>query len=148
MRKSITNIVMFTGLTSTMFAINIIFFRTVSILFADMSKNDKFLYQFDSFHKMYFPDTKFSQFWRMHIDDADLISVGPHIKTVKQIAGIWLDKPARMVTVFSVTHRKNIFLSAQASEYTISFVFVEHTYHSDVRVVVGIRLTYGFTVRK
>lgn len=113
-----------------------------------MSKNDKSLYQFDRFYKVNFPDSKFSQFWRMHIDDTDLISVWLHIKAVKQITGIWLDKLARMVTVFSVTHRENIFLSAQASEYTISFVFVEHTYHSDVRAVVGIGLTYGFTVRK
>ena len=48
----------------------------------------------------------------MHINDTDLISVGLHMKTVKQITGIWFGKQARMVMILSVTHRKNIFSDA------------------------------------
>lgn len=39
----------------------------------------------------------------MHINDTDLISVGLHMKTVKQITDIWLGKQARMVMIPSVT---------------------------------------------
>jgi len=52
---------------------------------------------------MQFLYPEFTKFGRMHINDTDLISVGLHMKTVKQITGIWFGKQARMVMIPSVT---------------------------------------------
>ncbi len=84
----------------------------------------------------------------MHINDTDLISVGLHMKTVKQITGIWLGKQARMVMMLSVTHRKNILFPAQTPENAVGFVLAEHTNHPDVRAVACIGLTDGLAVRE
>ena len=68
-----------------------------------MSKNDGLFLYFYGFYQMQFLYPEFTKFGRMHINDTDLISVGLHMKTVKQITGIWFGKQARMVMIPSVT---------------------------------------------